>query len=82
MSVGTYILLGWMPILSGATLMRQAPAIALWWMLIGGLCYTAGTVFLILDNRAYHFHAIWHVFVVAGSAWHFFAILFFVAQTA
>lgn len=81
-SVAGYILLGWMPIFSCAALMDQAPMIALWWMLIGGLCYTAGTVFLVVDKRAYHFHAIWHLFVVAGSAWHFFAILFFVARMA
>ena len=81
-SVAGYILLGWMPVLSGLALMEQAPAIALWWMFFGGLCYTAGTIFLVLDNRAFHFHAIWHLFVVAGSAWHFFAILFFVALLA
>jgi hemolysin III len=48
-------------------------------MLIGGLCYTAGTVFLIFDNHVRHFHALWHLLVIAGSACHFFVILFFVA---
>ena len=49
------------------------------WTLIGGLCYTVGTVFLVFDNQVRHFHALWHVFVIAGSACHFFVILFFVA---
>jgi len=48
-------------------------------MLIGGLCYTFGTLFLIFDHRVRHFHALWHLCVIAGSACHFFVILIFVA---
>jgi len=48
-------------------------------MLLGGLCYTVGTVFLMFDNLARHFHAIWHLLVIAGSACHFFVIFLCVA---
>ena len=78
-SVWIYVLLGWMPIVAGPALIGLVADAALWWMLIGGLCYTVGTVFLLLDNRVRHFHATWHMFVIAGSACHFFAILIFVA---
>ncbi len=78
-SVWIYVVLGWMPLVSVTSLSGRVPAAGLWWMLIGGLCYTVGTVFLIFDNRVRHFHALWHLFVIAGSACHFFVILLFVA---
>ena len=71
----SYVALGWLPIVSAPTLIRVAPSSVLWWMLIGGLCYTVGTIFLFCDKRVRHFHAIWHMFVIAGSGFHFFAIL-------
>lgn len=78
-SIWIYVVLGWMPIVAGSSLVNLVPAAGLWWMLIGGLCYTVGTVFLVFDNHVRHFHAVWHLFVVAGSACHFFVILLFVA---
>jgi hemolysin III len=80
-AVWTYVLLGWIPIIATSSLIQLVPAAGLWWMLIGGLCYTVGTVFLICDHKRFHFHAIWHMFVIAGSTCHFFAILFFVAYS-
>ena len=55
---------------------------ALVWLGVGGICYTLGTVFLVLDLQRYHFHAIWHVWVIGGSACHFVSVLFFVASLA
>ena len=78
-SIWIYVVLGWMPIVAGLALVDLVPDAALWWMLIGGLCYTVGTVFLFFDNHVRHFHALWHLFVVAGSACHFFVILLYVA---
>jgi len=78
-AVWTYVLLGWMPMIAASSLIKLVPAVALWWILIGGLCYTVGTAFLIYDNKRFHFHAIWHILVIAGSTCHFFPILFFVA---
>jgi hemolysin III len=78
-SIWIYVVLGWMPIVAGFALVDLVPDAALWWMLIGGLCYSVGTVFLFFDNHVRHFHALWHLFVVAGSACHFFVILLFVA---
>lgn len=78
-AVWTYVLLGWMPIIAVGSLIEIIPTTALWWMLIGGLCYTIGAVFLVWDIKRYYFHAIWHSLVIAGSGCHFFAIFFFVA---
>ena len=78
-AIWIYIALGWIPIVTAFSLVGLVPNAGLWWMLIGGLCYTVGTVFLIFDNHVRHFHALWHLFVIAGSACHFFVILLFVA---
>jgi hemolysin III len=47
------------------------------WLGAGGLAYTLGVVFFALDRLRY-FHATWHLFVLAGSVAHYFAILFYV----
>jgi hemolysin III len=78
-SIWIYVALGWMPVVAAFSLVGVVPEAGLWWMLIGGLCYTSGTVFLMFDNYVRHFHALWHIFVIAGSTCHFFVILNFVA---
>jgi hemolysin III len=75
----SYVLLGWLPIIPAWAFLDLVPWGALIWILVGGLCYTAGTVFLVLDHRRFHFHAIWHLFVIAGSVCHFCAVYWFVA---
>ncbi len=77
-AVWVYVLLGWMPIATVPALIKAAPVASLWWMLVGGLCYTFGTIFLINDHRHSLFHGVWHLFVIAGSACHFLTIFFFV----
>ena len=79
-AIWIYVLLGWMPIATVPSLLEVVPAAALWWMLVGGLCYTGGTLFLVHDDKHPLFHAVWHMFVIAGSTCHFMAILFFVAD--
>ena len=78
-TIWSYVSLGWLPIIPALIYLNLVPWDALAWILIGGLCYTAGTVFLVLDHRRFHFHAIWHLFVIAGSVCHFCAVLLFVA---
>jgi hemolysin III len=48
------------------------------WLGAGGMAYTLGIVFFALDRLRY-FHALWHLFVLAGSMAHYFAILFYIA---
>jgi hemolysin III len=74
------LVLGWMPTISVPALVGVVPVAAFWWMLVGGLCYTVGTIFLRYDYKVRHFHAIWHLMVIAGSACHFLAIFAFVAR--
>ena len=73
-TIWLYVLLGWLPILSVPSVIRVAPQECLSLILGGGLFYTFGTLFLVNDKRVRYFHAVWHVFVISGSACHFAAI--------
>lgn len=75
----SYLLLGWMPMLPMAALVGTIPFACIAWVLAGGMCYTFGTVFFALDYKRYHFHAIWHTCAMAGSTCHFVAIYYYVA---
>jgi hemolysin III len=81
-SLTSYIVLGWMPMIAAPSLMRILPLGAFWWMVGGGACYTIGTLFLTFDQRVRHFHAVWHLCVIAGSVCHFVGILVFVVGGA
>lgn len=74
-SMWTYIALGWLPFIAVPWLRQTVPVESGWWMLTGGACYLLGTFFLFYDAHVRHFHAIWHVLVIAGSACHFLAIM-------
>jgi len=76
-SVMTCLVLGWLPALAIPPVIFTAPQpilIAIGWMLVGGLCYSIGTIFLWLDARWPWYHVLWHLLVIAGSAAHFWAI--------
>jgi len=79
-TIWSYLLLGWLPILPCPAYFDMVPLAALSWVLIGGVCYTVGTVFLVLDHQRFYFHAIWHMFVMAGSTCHYWAVFHFVAS--
>lgn len=76
----SYILLGWMPAVALPYLWYFAPSGVFDSIIAGGVFYTLGTYFLSNDHRVRHFHAIWHLCVIAGSACHFLGILFFVVH--
>jgi hemolysin III len=80
-AIWIYVLLGWMPLPTIPWLIGAVPAAALWWMLVGGLLYTCGTLFLVYDDRHPLFHGVWHMFVIAGSTCHFLTIFFFMGDS-
>lgn len=79
LSLAIYLLMGWVALVAAGPLLRALswPGFAL--MLAGGAVYTIGIVFYLFDERFRHFHGIWHLFVLAGSAVHYVAILLYVA---
>ena len=72
-----YIGMGWLVMIALKPLMAALPAGGLHLLVAGGLCYTGGATFYLWRNLPYH-HAIWHVFVLAGSACHWTAVFLYV----
>jgi hemolysin III len=68
-----YVFMGCMGLFEIRTIMQYTPSIALLFMLLGGLCYLLGVIFYAWKRYTYH-HAVWHMFVLAGSIMHFFCI--------
>lgn len=70
-----YLALGWLPITAIQPIFQSLPQAGLFWSVAGGLCYTTGIVFLVCDEKVPYFHAVWHLFVIAGSTCHFIAVI-------
>jgi hemolysin III len=73
-STGLYVAMGWLAVVAVVPLVQRMPVAGLVWLVAGGLCYTLGALVFMLDNRVRYAHAAWHLFVLAGSACHFFAV--------
>lgn len=78
-SVWLYLILGWLPAIGIPAYATVLPWGCMGMVLAGGVCYTVGAVFLMLDHRWFLFHAVWHLLVIAASACHFFAVWIYVA---
>ncbi len=73
LSTALYVAMGWVVLVAVKPLVANVPAGAIAWLVAGGLAYTAGLVFYAWTRLRYS-HAIWHLFVLAGSACHFVAV--------
>ena len=75
-----YLGMGWACAYDLDSLRSALPAAGFQWLTIGGIAYTGGVLFYILDklNRLPHAHGAWHMFVLAGSTCHFIAVLGYV----
>jgi len=77
LSLIAYLVMGWMIVIVFETFKSNIDPVGFWLIVAGGISYTAGTIFYVKDNINY-FHTIWHIFVLAGSILHFFAVLLYV----
>lgn len=77
LSLAVYLIMGWCVLLAVKPLMAALPEGGLWLLFAGGLSYSIGTIFYRWESLRYH-HAIWHLFVLGGSALHYFAVLLYV----
>lgn len=75
-----YFAMGWACIYDFASLEAAIPAVGVQWLKYGGIAYSVGVIFYILDKtgRFSHAHGIWHFFVLAGTASHFISIIGYV----
>lgn len=80
--VAIYLIMGWLILIAMHRLVAVLPPAAIAWLVVGGLFYTVGIIFYGIDERMRHAHGIWHLFVLAGSISHYFAVLLYVARSA
>lgn len=81
LSTGIYIAMGWLVLVAIKPLLAALDGWTFGWLLAGGVCYTLGTVFYHRPSLPYS-HAIWHLFVVAGSVCHYVSVLAQVMKAA
>jgi hemolysin III len=79
LSTGLYLVMGWLALIAIVPLSARVPPTGLALLFGGGIAYTAGVVFFAADSRWRYAHSVWHVFVLAGSTCHFFAVLDYAA---
>ena len=76
-STALYIVMGWVVIIAVKPLVAHVPPAGIAWLVAGGLAYTGGVVFYAWTKLRYS-HAIWHLFVLAGSVCHYIAVVLYV----
>jgi len=77
LSISLYLGLGWLVLVAIKPMLQSVATDGLLLLLAGGLCYSLGVIFYVWRTLTYH-HAIWHLFVLAGSTLHFFSVLLYV----
>ncbi len=75
-----YLIMGWLVVIDFSALKEALTETGRYWLTAGGLAYTIGIIFYILDDKKLlkHSHGIWHLFVMAGSFLHFVTIIVYV----
>ncbi len=84
LSTGIYLVMGWAAIIAAPTLFRALPTGAMYWIIAGGVVYSIGAVIYALKRPnlipgVFDAHALWHLFVLAGSACFFWVMVQYVA---
>lgn len=74
-----YLVMGWMIVIAVKPLLAALPAMGTAWLVGGGLAYTVGIIFYVIDTRWHLAHGVWHLFVMAGSFAHYWCVLRYVA---
>ncbi|MCH7696064.1 MAG: hemolysin III family protein [Proteobacteria bacterium] len=77
LSTCLYLAMGWLVLIAVKPLWLLVPSWGLFWLLAGGIAYTVGVAFFVIDERIRYSHFVWHLFVIAGTTCHFFAVLWY-----
>lgn len=80
LQITIYLVMGWICIVDFSNLQAALPPAGMVWLTIGGIIYSVGIIFYVLDdmNKLRHSHGIWHLFVLMGSMCHFISIIVYV----
>lgn len=79
LSLVIYVLMGWLALVAIVPLISALSWGGFAWLATGGLLYTVGIIFYATDEKLRHGHGVWHLFVLGGSAAHYFTVLLYVA---
>lgn len=79
LSTGLYLVMGWIIVVAIVPLAARVPKTGLLLLIAGGVSYTAGVAFFATDSRLRYGHFIWHLFVMGGTACHYFAVFWYAA---
>ena len=74
LSTATYLAMGWLVVIAAKPILAHVPTVTLLWIAAGGILYSSGVIFYIWKRLPYS-HVVWHLFVLAGSACHYVAVL-------
>lgn len=77
-SIILYLLMGWLAVVAAKPILMLVPLPGILWILAGGIAYTGGLAFFAAQRVRYS-HFVWHLFVIAGTTCHFFAVLWYAA---
>ncbi len=69
-----YLAMGWLVVIAAKPVLAHVPTATLLWVLAGGILYSSGVIFYLWERLPYS-HFVWHLFVMAGSACHYVAVL-------
>jgi hemolysin III len=75
LSTGLYLAMGWLVLVAAVPLAEHVPLPGILWLVAGGLAYTIGVVFFVVDHRYRYSHMVWHGFVAAGTGCHVVAVI-------
>lgn len=81
LSIALYLAMGWLAVFAVKPLYYSMPAWGLFWILAGGVMYTAGVLFFAYDHKVKYNHFIWHLFVLAGTSCHVVAVIMFALRS-
>lgn len=78
-STGLYLFMGWLILIAANPMYERVPLSGLLWLVAGGVAYTVGVAFFVADSRVRYSHFIWHLFVMTGTACHYWAVFRYAA---
>lgn len=76
-ALASYLAMGWLVVVAAPQLAAAVGPNGMAWLLAGGICYTVGAVFYVLDGVPFN-HAVWHLFVLGGGICHFLSVVWYV----
>jgi hemolysin III len=79
LSTGLYLAMGWLVVIAAVPLLERVSTPGVLWLVAGGIAYTVGVAFYLTDARLKFGHFVWHLFVMVGTACHYFAVLWYSA---